>query len=108
MDMKVKLPGGIPAVPETVRQYNSPGLSYASALAKTSQSAQRFDRFTSSVDTGRSSFEMELRGKLNQEVRTATSSGMVASLREQVLAGQYQPDPLEIARKMLLLPGEDA
>ena len=46
---------------------------------------------------------MELKGKLTQEVRTATSSDMIAALREQVQNGTYEPDPQEIAKKMLLM-----
>ncbi len=106
MEMKVKLPGGgvSPALPETARiSYNGP--SFASALMSTrkTQAPQRFDRFTSTAETGRSSYHMELRGRISQDVRTATSSGMVASLREEIQAGTYQPDPAAIARKMLLM-----
>ncbi len=65
---------------------------------------RRFDSVTLSGSDGtRSSFEMELRGKISQEVRTATSSGQVAALREQVQSGTYQVDAREIAKKMLLL-----
>ena len=65
--------------------------------------SRRFDSITLSGDGTRSSFEMELRGKISQEVRTATSSGQVAALREQVQNGTYQLDAREIAKKMLLM-----
>lgn len=65
---------------------------------------RRFDSIMlSGTDNKRGSFEMELRGKLSQEVRTATSSGRVAALREQVQSGTYQVDAREIAKKMLLM-----
>ncbi len=77
-----------------------------SGTARTQRSdvSRRFDSVTLSGGDGRrSSFEMELRSKISQEVRTATSSGQVAALREQVQNGTYQVDAREIARKMLLM-----
>ena len=71
---------------------------------KRSGETRRFDSVTlSSGDGTRSSFEMELRGKISREVRTATSSGKVASLREQVQSGTYRVDAREIAKKMMLM-----
>lgn len=78
----------------------------AGGAAKTQRgdASRRFDSIMlSTVDGKRSSFEMELRGKISQEVRTATSSGQVAALREQVQSGTYQVDTREIAKKMLLM-----
>ncbi|MBO4914600.1 MAG: flagellar biosynthesis anti-sigma factor FlgM [Oscillospiraceae bacterium] len=75
------------------------------SMAKTQRNDlnRRFDSVTLSGGSARGSFEMALRGKLSQEVRTATSSGQVAALREQVQNGTYQVDAREIAKKMLLL-----
>ena len=65
---------------------------------------RRFDSvMLSGGDGKRSTFEMELRGKISQEVRTATSSGQIAALREQVQSGTYRVDAREIAKKMLLM-----
>lgn len=65
---------------------------------------RRFDSvMLSSGDGTRSSYEMELRGKISNEVRTATTSGQIAALREQVQNGTYQFDARETARKMLLV-----
>ena len=64
--------------------------------------ARRFDSVSIETDR-RGNFELELRGKLKQEVRAATSSGQVAALRAQVHDGSYQADPAAIARKMLLI-----
>lgn len=63
--------------------------------------ARRFDRVTISEATG-GTFAMEARSRLANEVRTATSSGAVPALREEIRQGRYQPDSMEIARKMLL------
>lgn len=66
--------------------------------------SRRFDSITlSGGDSARGSFEMELRSRISQEVRTATSSGQIAALREQVQNGTYQVNPREIAQKMLLV-----
>ena len=46
---------------------------------------------------------MELHSKLSQEVRTATTTGTLASLEEQVRAGEYKIDAANIAKKLLLL-----
>lgn len=67
--------------------------------------SRRFDSVTLSGESKRSAYEMELRGRLSQEVRTATSSGQVAALREQVQNGTYRADARETARRMLLAGG---
>lgn len=41
--------------------------------------------------------------RLSQEVRTATTTGDIAALRQQVADGQYTPDPMSIAARILLL-----
>ena len=64
-------------------------------------SARRFDSVSLGNDH-RGAFELELHSKISQDVRTATSSGQINALREQIQSGTYQPDPMEIARKMLL------
>ena len=65
---------------------------------------RRFDSVMLSTSEGvRANYEMELRGKISNEVRTATTSGQVAALREQVQNGTYQVDARETARKMLLM-----
>ena len=68
------------------------------------EAVRRFDSVTISGEKNRrSSFEMDLRKKLTQEVRTATSSGQVAALRDEIQAGAYRIDAGAIAGKMLLL-----
>ena len=89
------------AAAEAARVYQSQS---SAAKLQRSDAGRRFDSILLSTgEHARSSFEMELRGKISQEVRTATSSGQVAALREQVQSGAYQVDAREIAKKMLLM-----
>ena len=46
---------------------------------------------------------MELQGKLSQEVRTATTTGTLNALRQEVQSGRYQVDARSIAKKLLLM-----
>jgi len=99
--MKISGASSISAA-EQARMYQP--LSGGAAPAQKSGEERRFDRVTlSGGDGARSSFEMEMRSRLSQEVRTATSSGQIAKLREQVRSGSYHIDPMGIARGMLLL-----
>lgn len=86
---------------EAQRVYMPQGGRPAEAAQK-EDLGRRFDRVDIENNSGRS-FELDLRGRLSREVRTATSSGMIADLREQVRSGAYAPDPAQIARKMLLM-----
>ncbi len=75
----------------------------AAARTKESGTSRRFDSvMLTGAGGARSSFEMELRSRISHEVRTATTSGQVAALREQVQRGEYKIDAREIAKKMLL------
>ncbi len=75
------------------------------AKAAATGSAQRFDEILiSSAETAAHGMDTRsLTSRLANEVRTATSSSDVAKLREQVQSGTYEVEPMEIARKMLLL-----
>lgn len=87
---------------EVQRDYQTRPYAAAQVRKENDIPARRFDSV--SIDTDRrGSFELELRGKIKQEVRAATSSGQVAALTEQVRGGAYQPDPAAIARKLLLM-----
>ena len=57
----------------------------------------------SSVSTEESRFHMAMVGRLSQSVRTATTTGDIHALRQQVAAGQYTPDPASIAARILFL-----
>ena len=99
----MRIPGAnISATETAARVYQ--GQQGGAAKTQRGSARRRFDSITLSGGDGkRSSFEMELRGKISQEVRTATSSGQIAALREQVQNGTYQIDARETARKMLLM-----
>ena len=64
--------------------------------------SNNYDSVTLSAPTQDSRF-MGLVSKLSQEVRTATTTGDIAALRQQVADGQYTPDPMSIAARILLL-----
>lgn len=74
---------------------------------KTAANHNKYDSVTlSSVPSEESRFHMDMVGRLSQEVRTATTTGDIHALRQQVSSGQYVPDPMAIAARILFL-GED-
>lgn len=46
---------------------------------------------------------MQMVGRLSQEVRTATTTGDIQALRQSVASGEYTPNPMAIAGRMLFL-----
>lgn len=52
---------------------------------------------------GERRFVMDTVSRLANEVRTAKTTGDIQALTAQVHSGQYQPDAMAIASKMLLL-----
>ena len=72
------------------------------ARAQVSVGASNYDSFTLSA-SGQDSRFLGLVSRLSQEVRTATTTGDIAALRQQVAADQYAPDPMSIAARMLFL-----
>lgn len=72
------------------------------------EAQNKFDSVSFSAPvSGQDKFRMALVGRLTQEVRATTTTGDIQNLRSQVAAGEYRPDPVAIARRMMLL-GEDA
>ena len=98
------IPGGATVAGSAglVRAYGPQNYSGAPAAvsAQREDFARRFDSVTISES---SSAALDLKSRLSQEVRTATSTDMVSALRQQIQNGTYQSDPREIARKMLLM-----
>ncbi len=81
--------------PVTVRQSSV-------SVGQKGNASRRFDKVTiKGTDTGHSSFEMQLTGRISQDVRAATTTGSLSALRRQIEMGEYQPDPVSIARKIL-------
>ena len=73
---------------------------------KISPGSNNYDSVTLSAP-GQDNRFMGLVSKLSQEVRTATTTGDIAALRQQVADHTYVPDPSSIAARILLL-GEGA
>jgi len=71
--------------------------------AKASVGGNQYDSVTISSPSQDSRFHMALVGRLSQEVRTATTTGDIAALRQQVASGDYTPDPMAIAARILFL-----
>lgn len=65
---------------------------------------QRYDQvqFSSCLDQTARRLK-ETVGHISQEIRTQTTSQDLEQLRRQVLSGEYQPNPQEIAARMLLM-----
>lgn len=57
----------------------------------------------SSLVAGRSAAQMDMVSRISREVRTATTTGDIQELRREVSAGEYTPDPMAIAGRMLFL-----
>ena len=93
-----------PAAP-VARTYQPQTFAPAPAAKEKEETAdlsRRFDSVTIS-ENGTGSLENDLKSRLTQEARTVTSTERIASLRDQIRSGEYRPDPMAIARKMLLL-----
>jgi negative regulator of flagellin synthesis FlgM len=67
-----------------------------------SQGTTKFDSVTLSAP-GQDSQFMGLVSRLSQEVRTATTTGDISALRQQVAGHTYTPDPMSIAARILML-----
>lgn len=76
-----------------------------SAVAQT-VSGHNYDFAEFSAPAGRKSFQMEMVSRLSREVRTANTTGDIQELRREVSAGEYRPDPMAIAGRMLFLVEE--
>ena len=98
------IPGGANVSPAAGLSRTYPqGQSWGLASAQKEETlTRRFDSVMIS-EIGGEKAALELKSRLSYEVRTATSTDMVSSLREQIQNGTYRPDPMEIARKMLLM-----
>ena len=69
---------------------------------KVGSGTNKFDSVTISTPSQDGHF-LGLVGKLSQEVRAATTTGDIASLRQQVADHEYTPDPAAIAARILFL-----
>ena len=65
-------------------------------------SSSNYDSVTLSASSQDSRF-LDMVSQLSREVRTATTTGDIAALRQQVASNQYVPDPMAIAARILFL-----
>ena len=71
--------------------------------AQVVSAGNKYDSVTLSTPSQDSRFHMGLVSRLSGEVRTATTTGDIAALRQQVSDHAYTPDPMSIAARILLL-----
>lgn len=64
---------------------------------------ESYDSVTLSAPSQGNRFHMSLVSRLSQEVRTANTTGDIARLRQEVASGEYTPDPMAIAARILFL-----
>ncbi len=69
-------------------------------------SGHKYDSADFTAPAGRRSFQMEMVSRLSREVRTANTTGDIQELRRRVSAGEYVPDPMAIAGRMLFMVEE--
>ena len=93
--------GIIPSVGRSQIYYTS-AVERDTHTQSASADSGKFDSITLSADGNSNSFKA-LVGRLTQEVRTATTTGDIRELRNQVAAGTYQPDPSAIAARILFI-----
>ena len=95
-------PGGIPPIGPAKGYY--PAMRH-SAAAKPS-AGHNYDSVSfSSAQAGEDAFQMNLISRISQEVRTATTTGDIQALKQAVASGEYTPNPMAIAGKILFLVG---
>lgn len=94
--------GSITTVGRTNVYYPAQKRGTAAPLA----AGPNFDSAEFSTPTGRKNFQMEMVSRLSRETRTANTTGDIQELRRSVSAGEYHPDPMAIAGRMLFLVEE--
>ena len=77
--------------------------SFKRGIAVPESKEGKFDslRLSAASDQG-ASFQKELVSRISQEVRTATTTGDIQSLRRQIQEGTYVLDPMAIAGRILM------
>lgn len=62
-----------------------------------------YDSTSFSALADSASRQLEAVSRISNEVRTSTTTGRIQELRQAVSSGAYQSDPVEIAKRMMLL-----
>ena len=94
--------GGVPPISSPRTYY--PGVRQGSASRPHMDRSHDSVSFSVSVN-GEDTFK-SLVSRLSCEVRTATTTGDIHTLRQAVSSGDYTPDPVAIAGKILFLMGD--
>ncbi|MBP1758207.1 MAG: hypothetical protein H6Q61_456 [Firmicutes bacterium] len=91
-------PGGLPPVMKSLT-YDVGKISNSRPQTVSGQ----FDQVNISPQNTRDGqFYQEFMSRLVGEIRTANTTGSVTQLKQEVQSGTYQPDPSEIATRLLL------
>ena len=93
--------GGINLYSISKSRYST--LSHGSTTTNTTVNPCYDSSSFSAAPASSSRFQMDMVSRISQDVRTATTTGRVQELRQAVSSHTYQPDPAEIARRLLLL-----
>ena len=93
--------GGINLYSISKSRYST--LSHGSTTTNTTVNPCYDSSSFSAAAASSSRFQMDMVSRISQDVRTATTTGRVQELRQAVSSHTYQPDPAEIARRLLLL-----
>lgn len=75
---------------------------FVNSVSSRQDVGRRFDQVSITKRSDAVSFRTELETKLSQEVQAATSANTLSELHRQVQTGEYKPDPVAIARRMLM------
>lgn len=95
---------GIPLHNASLPSLHAQSATSPAATERKDQQARNFDQVVISArDSAQDSAKMNIKSKIYNDLQTATTTGTVAALRNQIASGEYKIDANEIARKMLLV-----
>lgn len=85
-----------------------PQAGAAHSTSRPQAERQVYDQFQLSIQpSGEETRMKELVGRISQEIRIRPTCREIEYLQAQIREGRYQPDPQEIAARMLLQKGAD-
>lgn len=94
-------PGGVPPVFPTSKLYPA---SAEQGVRVQSVQPGKYDSVDLSPEpVGERRSFLDFVSRLSREVRTATTTGDIQAFREQIHNGQYEPDPMSIAARIMLM-----
>lgn len=93
--------GGINAYHRVKKAYHS--VPCHGSTTNTSVTPSYDSSSFSALADSASRLQLETVSRISNEVRTSTTTGRIQELRQAVSSGEYRPDPVEIAKRMMLL-----